>query len=156
MPPVVVLLVGAELSRRHRTRARTRVPAPPIGRGVAAALVGAAAVALVVAVTASLRLPDVGEPAAARYAAFVERADSGRAALFTSLSALVDAPDEARFVAFDEALAGETAWTEDHRPAACYAPEFERWTGLVDAFHGFRDSVLDSEGDVASAFDPGV
>jgi uncharacterized membrane protein YjjB (DUF3815 family) len=156
VPPVVVLLVGAELSHDHRVRIRTRTARPPAARGLAAAAVGALVTGVLVATTSFVAVGPPPEPVAARYGRFVEHADPGATNLVTTFTELAANPDLVLEIRFLAAVDAEAAWTTGHVADGCYLDEFGRWQAVVAGFVALRDSYLTGTGNLQAAYDGAI
>ncbi len=156
VPPVVAVLVAAEIARRERPRALPTHPRPVLATVMRWAGAGAATVAVVAVVLGAVRLPAPGPSDAARYGAFVTRVDVerglGAQALDNLLTIVSTDPNgiEGAFIEFSTLTDAAAGWIADNPPASCYAAEAEGWAGVVAAMVAARDSLLSGVAQEAS------
>lgn len=147
VPPVLAVLLLADVSRRRRGSGPDRRRPRPIRTAVAPALIGAVFALSTLALLRLVAIPPQTAPVASGYGEFVQRVDVARVAAevrFLSMQAAA-AGTEAEFVTASQDFAAfvteEEAWLGVRQPAACYAAEFARWESIVTELAAIRDAV---------------
>lgn len=157
IPPVVAVLVAAEVSRRARPSTVVQmIQARPAWRPIGWGIGGATLVGLLIAVGSMVPASPAPLSVASRYREFLDHVDVAQFTLQTRMAAVGATSTQSLDVfeqalrALNESVVSEQAWLAGQTPASCYEAEASRWAGLVASMSDFI-SVVFGEGDLGAA-----